>query len=83
MSHTHFSVRAVWDDEAGVYTAQSDIVGLHIEAATLEEFEAVMFDVVPDLLWENHVRAALATKPIKDAIPSWTWLGAAPASLTA
>lgn len=33
-----FFVQAVWDEEAGVYISHSDIDGLHVEAATLDEF---------------------------------------------
>ena len=32
-----FSVTAHWDDEAKVFYSDSDIVGLHIEAETIEE----------------------------------------------
>lgn len=50
-----FSVKAVWDSEAGVYVSESDIIGLHIEAATVEEFEAIMRDVATDLVIANHI----------------------------
>ena len=50
-----FSVKAVWDSEAGVYVSKSDIIGLHIEAATVEEFEAIMRDVATDLVIANYI----------------------------
>ena len=50
-----FKVSAVWDAEAGVYYSESDIEGLHIEAATLEEFEAILMEVGADLVLANHV----------------------------
>ena len=49
-----FRVKAVWDAEAKVFYSQSDIEGLHIEAATLDEFEAIMLDVAPELIMVNH-----------------------------
>ena len=52
-----FSVRAVWDDDAQVYYAQSDIEGLHIEASRLAEFEEIIVDAAPELIMANH-RAA-------------------------
>ena len=53
MKHT-FRVKAVWDAEAGVFYAESDIEGLHIEAATLDEFESIMLEVAPELIMVNH-----------------------------
>ena len=38
----HFFIKAIWDDEAQVFYSESDIKGLHIEAETLAEFEAVL-----------------------------------------
>ena len=52
-----FSVKAVWDDDAQVFYAQSDIEGLHIEAASLDEFEAIIIEEAPELIMANH-RAA-------------------------
>ena len=49
-----FSVKAVWDEEAHVFYAQSDIEGLHIEASSLEEFEEVIIDTAPELIMANH-----------------------------
>lgn len=59
-----FFVKAVWDGEAGVYVSQSDIAGLHIEAETVDVFEAVMRGVATDLVIANHIsRAELETVP--------------------
>lgn len=49
-----FYVRAVWDEEARVFYSESDISGLHIEAQTIEEFEAVMNEYAPELVRFNH-----------------------------
>jgi Domain of unknown function (DUF1902) len=69
-----YRVRALWDDEAKVYYSDSDIIGLRIEAATLDEFEEVMMDVGVDLILANHVTAAeLAGKPLKDLVPAILW----------
>jgi hypothetical protein len=48
-----YRVTADWDAEAGVWVSTSDVPGLVIETATLAEFEAVMRDLVPELLAEN------------------------------
>ncbi len=45
-----FTVKAIRDNEAQVFYAQSDIEGLHIEAASLDEFEEIMLDAAPELI---------------------------------
>lgn len=50
-----FTVTAVWDEESQIYYAQSDIIGLHIETETLDEFEALMMELAPDLVVANHL----------------------------
>jgi hypothetical protein len=55
----NFSVEAIWDAEAKVYISRSDIVGLHIEAATIEEFEEVLHDVATELIVANHLTATI------------------------
>lgn len=54
MSRT-YTVNAIWDDEAKVWISQSDIEGLHIEADTLEEFEAILANTGAELVAANHV----------------------------
>ena len=49
-----FTVEAIWDNEAQVFYAQSDIEGLHIEAASLDEFKEIMLDTAPELIMVNH-----------------------------
>ena len=69
-----FFVKAVWDEEARIYVSQSDIAGLHIEAETVDDFEAVMRDVATDLVIANHIsRAELETVPLRDLIPTIVW----------
>lgn len=71
MANQTFFVRAIWDPEAEVYYSESDISGLVIEAATLEEFEELVADLGPQLIVENHLsKADLARKPVVDLIPS-------------
>ena len=66
----NFFVRAVWDEEAKVFLSESDIVGLHIEAATLEEFREIMVDIAPELVLANHVtNDDLLTKPSRELVP--------------
>lgn len=49
-----FMVKAVWDEDAQVFYAESDIEGLHIEAADLDEFEELIVDAAPELITTNH-----------------------------
>jgi Domain of unknown function (DUF1902) len=71
MAKRTFSVKALWDAEAKVYYCESDIDGLHIETATLEAFEEVMFDAAVELIVANHMSPEeLATTPLKDLIPA-------------
>jgi len=47
-------VKAVWDDEAGVFVAtSSDVPGLVTEAATPEKLLAKLKEMIPDLLEMN------------------------------
>ncbi|MEO8683820.1 MAG: DUF1902 domain-containing protein [Devosia sp.] len=69
-----FTVNARWDDDAKVYYSESDIVGLHIEAGTLDEFEALMLDLAPGLVIANHVpKEELATTALEDLVPTILW----------
>ena len=71
MDKRTFRVQAVWDAEAGVFYSESDIVGLHIEASTLEEFEAAMEEHAVDLIVANHIgQRDLAEKPLASLIPA-------------
>lgn len=72
-----FTVRALWDDEAKVYYSESDIEGLHIEAETLDEFEATMMDLGPELIVANHMEwhtvAGINAGNIAQYIPAILW----------
>lgn len=50
-----FTVRAFWDDDAKVYYSESDIVGLHIEAESLDQFEEIMMELAPEMIVANHI----------------------------
>lgn len=74
MARRTFTVTARWDEEAKVYYAESDIIGLRIEAPTLDAFEAVLLDVGPQLIVANHLSAAeLQSTPVADLIPAILW----------
>lgn len=71
MANRMHNVTAYWDDEAKVFYSDSDVVGLHIEARTIEEFEAVTIDVAPGLVIANHVsKDELASLAPEDIIPA-------------
>lgn len=74
MTRKAFTIRAKWDPEAGVYVAQSDIVGLHVEATTLDEFEDIIFDVASELVVANHLSTLdLSGRSLKDILPAIVW----------
>ncbi len=74
MQNRTFFVKPCWDAEAGVFYTESDIEGLHVEAATLEEFRAVVMDAAAELIVANHLSAPeLANKPLRDLIPAILW----------
>lgn len=74
MSGQTFYIKARWDADAGVFYSESDIEGLHIEAATLDEFEEIMKDVAVELIIQNHIPAPdLANKPLRDLVPAILW----------
>jgi Domain of unknown function (DUF1902) len=62
-----YRVEAMWDPEAEVWTSRSDLPGLVIETATLDEFEALIRDLSPklvdsdaDIEWTARRRISLA-----------------------
>jgi adenylate kinase len=71
MSRRNFTVVAKWDEDAKVFYSESDIIGLHIEADTIEGFEAIMYQEAPDLIVANHMsKPELARSNIRDLIPA-------------
>ena len=66
----NFFVKAVWDEEANVFYSESDIIGLHIEAETLDEFREIMLDIAPELVLAIHVtNDDLLTKSLRELVP--------------
>jgi hypothetical protein len=59
-----FSVTAHWDADARVFTTQSDIPGLVIEAETYEELVTLVEALVPDIIATNlpNVQRPVALK---------------------
>ena len=49
----HYDVFAIWDDEAKVFTSQSNIPGLVVEAESFEEFVELVEALAPDVLSAN------------------------------
>jgi uncharacterized protein DUF1902 len=68
-SPASFTVTATWDAEAGVFCSQSDIPGLHVEAATFDEFVALVRDLAPEMIADNLPQAK-ANTPRANAIRS-------------
>jgi hypothetical protein len=59
-------VRAVWDDEAKVWVATSDdIVGLAIEAETLERLSEKVVPAIEDLIELNGTATDLKAIPVE------------------
>lgn len=66
-SNTTYQVQARWDPEANVWVSNSNLPGLVIETATLDEFEALIRDLGPELIagdaeieWTARRRISLA-----------------------
>ena len=55
MDESVFVVVAHWDDEAKVFYSESNIIGLHIEADTIKEFEGIIQSLAPELCYLNHL----------------------------
>lgn len=67
----HYYVRAIWDDEAKTYYTESDISGLHIETASLDEFEDLVFELGPEMIMANHLSAEeIAGTPLRQLVPT-------------
>jgi hypothetical protein len=49
-----YSVKALWDEEAGVWYSESNIPGLVIEADSLAQFEQLLYKLGPEMLAENE-----------------------------
>lgn len=79
-----FYVTAIWDDEAEVYTSESNIRGLHIVTKTLQEFEEVMEDAAFDLIMSNHIASKnLDNRPVREVFPKLTFRVPVPDMATA
>jgi hypothetical protein len=77
MPKRSYFVRAFWDAEAKVYYSESDIDGLHIEADSLDDFEATMLELAPELIASNHMGDVDFTKlgagGLAGVIPTIVW----------
>lgn len=71
MPKISFFVRAKYDEEAKVFFSESNIDGLHIETETIDEFEAVLRELAPELIITNHIsRSDLTKVSFADMIPT-------------
>lgn len=68
-----YYVKAIWDPIAHVYYSESDIPGFVVEAATVDAFEDVMWDVIPDLISANVLPKDIDANTWRDFIPSILW----------
>ena len=58
MASMTYYVRAIWDEEAGVYYSETNVPGLNVEAETLHEFIEIAEELAPQMLEAN--------------VPGWT-----------
>jgi Domain of unknown function (DUF1902) len=54
MAAKQYVIRAVWDPEARVFFAESNVPGLNVEAETIPELVEILQDVVPALLLDAN-----------------------------
>ena len=79
MSQRTFTIEAIWDEQEEVFFSRSDIIGLHIEAPTITEFEDVARDLALELILANHTTPEmLSSLPMKDLVPAIFWKNTAP-----
>ncbi|MBY5809603.1 DUF1902 domain-containing protein [Rhizobium leguminosarum] len=65
MKHASIIVRADWDEEVGVWVANSDdIEGLAVEADTFETLEPKVVAVITDLFELNGFTSSLPEIPV-------------------
>ncbi|MDE0228001.1 MAG: DUF1902 domain-containing protein [Spirochaetaceae bacterium] len=67
-----FWVGARWDDEAEIFRSESNITGLHVEAASLDEFQEILMDLVPELLAANY-GGDIHTSKKQNTYPVWNY----------
>ena len=66
-----FEVTALWDEEEQIWVSQSDIEGLHIEAASIGEFNALVHEFASELIVTNHYADVDFTgKDMRELIPA-------------
>ena len=66
MSIKTYTVYCAWDAEARMwYVAESDVPGLITEAATVEEMEAKLMRMIPELLEMNDALAPHEAVPFE------------------
>ncbi|MEL6550692.1 MAG: DUF1902 domain-containing protein [Pseudomonadota bacterium] len=65
---TRFYAKPIWDPEAEVWISDSNIIGLHLEAKTLAEFEELVDEFAAELILSNHFRGKL---PSDENLGSW------------
>lgn len=59
MKSSVYQVNAFWDEESAVWVATSeDVPGLATEADTIEALSQKLRNIVPELLFSNHVISA-------------------------
>ena len=68
-----FTVTAVWDRQAAVFTTESDIPGFVVEAATSEELVDLVASLAPDVIAAN-VPSAKAPYRVQFAKPREVFL---------
>ncbi|MEM9422995.1 MAG: DUF1902 domain-containing protein [Pseudomonadota bacterium] len=76
MNKRTFYIKAIWDEEASIFVSESDIIGLHIEASSIEEFEEVMWESATEIIVENHIKPQeFEQKELRDLIPGIVFKG--------
>jgi hypothetical protein len=74
VSKRNFYIKAIWDQGAKVFYSESDIIGFHIEADTIQEFERLIGEHALDLVVANHITEAdMVQKSLRDLIPAILW----------
>ena len=80
MTRDRFYARPIRDHESGRWTADTNIEGLFVDAATEEECRDVIAEFAPDLISENHgIEEATLIMPNTGQDRKQAWGSATPA----
>lgn len=65
-----FDVSAIWDEDQKLWYSESDLIGLHVEAATFPEFQKLVHEFAAELIVTNHYSDDDLERDLREIIPA-------------